>query len=622
MEKMTTTPWFTLADLIIEQKPFVSILFVLMAAWAFLLASGGLAMLRSCRRGSCITRERLVLAGSVLLGLLLSTVFSPEPPVVSTYTGFTHVVSSMNIASWRWKLTFPPGHPLGIQTLFALPIALGVHPLTAFAWGNRILFSSAIIALALVSRQVGASTRQSLMAAFFLAITPLGLLMAASDSLVIGYLALSLWTVWFALRLLQEPQNRFSMATFVASMTLLVQTRPDAVVMVAIIPLTIFVAPQGTLRKRAWVMFQAYLITGLFCLPAVSQILADLYAENSSTLTNTSPIIYSAIAVIVILILTSNRLLQNKSSYKIEATLSVLMIIFLSTQDISILAVSDISRAAGESASFLLTGIWLSETRMVSLLLLFFFLWFFVFRPRIPLSVRAFLILWMGSILVIASSRLTGELPFEGARTQIPALGPFLVGVSLVVPDFAQQRHPLVRSWGPWVVAGLVALTSLRGYGALAAFPFDQQREASFLEAVLPQLPKDAEVITADDCIERCQEPEHRNTLYTLFRTRLIPPALLGQVTDVPRFIRSGTTGPLPLKPTGNKFYYRGLNCWRSGTETMTPSCETAEKLYRMTEVSRQHIGIDRYSSDFMDEIQISNNEIDLIMFRIDGVAE
>ena len=106
------------------------LLLILFMAWGVFLFSA-LGLLRRLGKESSVAGF-VSMALVLLLSLLWSTVMAPSPPVVSTFTGLGHVISSLQIARFDWGAFFPYEYPLAIPVWGSFFQHLGWIPTDAF----------------------------------------------------------------------------------------------------------------------------------------------------------------------------------------------------------------------------------------------------------------------------------------------------------------------------------------------------------------------------------------------------------------------------------------------------------------------------------------------------------
>jgi len=237
------------------------------------------------------------------------------------------------------------------------------------------------------------------------------------------------------------------------------------------------------------------------------------------------------------------------------------------------------------------------------------------FRCRRQARLLAVLVTWFGMSIAAASVKMTGELPFEGLRTQLPASVPFL----LVAGIGAHHLFPARSGTGlrVAVLAVLIGCTAVVPFRVLQSFGFDEQDEYRFLEECMAKIPANATLYVPDDTLDALLPGDTEPTqvdLAGLFRSHFVVESL----GEKSRGIRTRRISSLlEYGPQGPSYFFRGLNCYRTGSRTMTPACSAALWSLRLDAVCEQTVANRPYTADFYPALKILPDRIPLGIYRI-----
>ncbi|MBM4352494.1 MAG: hypothetical protein FJ109_01650 [Deltaproteobacteria bacterium] len=232
-------------------------------------------------------------------------------------------------------------------------------------------------------------------------------------------------------------------------------------------------------------------------------------------------------------------------------------------------------------------------------------------------TVRLLLVLWLGGVVAAASTKATGELPFEGLRTQLPATVPF----ALLVGAGADRA---LRGF-----AGLHWRGIVLGAPVLPFFPltlplvtdldYDQQQEYRFLASCLPEIPERTTLHVPADVVPVLLPGDTDPLpvdLFTLYRSGY----LLDAFGDEARGSRiAPVDAGFGSDPPA--WFFLGLSCYRTGTPRVTPSCLRVLEGFRLEPVCEADVANRPYTSDFISGTAIASPEVRIGIYRAWGRA-
>jgi len=581
------------------------VLLLLAAEWVVLFA-GIVSVLATVPLPEPLQRRHAVAlaAGPALVAVVASALLSPGPPVLSTYTGLAHVTSAYHIADMHWSWAFSPDYPLAVQTLAALFVTLLGHSPEAFSAANTLLFAlgaggSALLALVLF-RSAGTAAFAGLVAA----ILPFGLLFAGGDGLSVGYFALGPWAMLLFVRHAQAPAfSGWSMLAASSCLALLLQTRPEAAAFFLPLVVVVLVASQA-LGRTLVSLAGAALLAAPFGFVYYSVMVESGRASGELGVRLVPGILIAAgilsTGILLVSGLRSRPLASPRTAGLVGAGLfAAWLAAMVAVYGPGFVTPGPLCALEGCTASTYLTvPFWPLNPKVVPLPIVALAL-----VGLLPSAdyradrIRAGLVVWLGLLLAAASTKATGELPLDGARTQLPAVVPLLLlaaaGTATLAPRIKVRWLLLVC-----VVAAIPSALQLR------TLDFDDQQEFRFVRSCLPKLPDKSVLYAPDDRVDILlpgDEVPLSVDLYALFRLAFLAESL----GDEARGIRIAEAGQLPANPPPHSYFLRGLGCRRTGSRTTAPSCAAVQQKVRLEPVCETTVTGTLYASDFVDVIKI-----------------
>jgi hypothetical protein len=615
--------------------PFI--LLVLLLAW--IVFAAGTVKTIACFRPPVGTtgKWQVLLAAGILavLALFGAVALSPPPPVLCTYTGLSHITSAFRIAALEWNWSFPTDYPLTVP-LFAAPLVKGMGNVPeALGMANSILFALGVVGGFFLALEWCRSFNSAIVAGGILVCSPLLLLFAGSDSLSVGYFALSGWTLLYALRYLDaDPDSGASKwweaATLTAAFVLVCQTRLEALAFPAI-------AGVGALLIRGnrsnWRnLLYALLLPGaaalVFMLPYLARFYADIIATDRVSQELGTRHIWVLTAAAVILACGAFRYGRrgpaNAAVWRLLPGLLLTLLFaggclawygpgFFTTGTV----------CAGDSCqgqTFSTVLFWHLNPKLTPWILLPAV---FVGLTSADLLMRpgvwSATLIWIAVVVGAASTKATGELLFEGARTQLPASIPFAI---LAAAGFSA----LCKRWSSRWLFPVAALSATALFLPLSlpnatTLAYDEQQEFAFFRGCLPDLPARAVIYAPDDVMELVLAGDIdpvQIQLYPLFRTGYLAEAL-GDESSRLRIAPFSALETLHTDaPTsGTSFFFHNLNCYRTGNKTLSPSCRKIRQLHRLEPVCETTIDSLPYTSDYFDRIHSTVPSMKLGIYRL-----
>ncbi len=616
-------------------SPTPLILLVLIAAYGlFGVAAAGhlLGLFRGSDRRRGAGNPAWAALAAAFVAAVAALLLSPVPPVVCTYTGLSHVTTAYHIAHLEWLWPFPTDYPLAVPTLAALFVRLLGRTPEAFGFASLLLHALSAAAVALLAARLWPGRLAAWFAGLLGALTPLALLYARGDGLSVGYAALSAWAVLFALEVLQGG-GRLARLGLAAATVLVVQSRPEALafplVLVALVPALSWpdlrpskqlLAPLG----GALLALLPYLarFAGEF-LGADRSLAMELGLHMAWKHALSAAFIAGGILFMTYGVAQVGRLHRLLFPALLFGTyLAALVLVF----GVDVLGPGTHCwgrewETACHAQTWKTVAWWVASPKLVPLGAVFLALaGLFSFRSARDGRVLAWLVLWAGGIVAAASTKMTGELPYEGARTQLPALVPVLLlagaGVAGLLGTEGRRGRIAALS------AGLVtALTLAPPMATVARFGFDEQAEFAFVREVVRELPRGSTVYLPDDILSvRLMGDDHdiRVDLFHLYRSAYLAEAL----GDAGEGVRMLAVGAADRSAPGPRYFLRSLNCYRTGVPEMTPSCQRALARPGLVPVREVNVANRPYTSDFFEQTRVLGQNILLGLYALPGAAE
>jgi hypothetical protein len=585
------------------------------------------------------TGRRVVLAGlagTALASLLFSSLFSPPSPVLCTYTGLAHITSSYRIAGLEWNWAFPTDYPLSVPALAAVFVKLLGQSPAAFSAANMMLAALGSAGTFLLGLSLFGSVSVALGAGLAAGSLPLLLLFAGGDGLSVGYFALGPWVFFFARWCLagrDDPAGPTMPAWLglSAALVLICQTRLEALAVPALLAL-FWVAHSraASLRRNFLVLLKPGLVALVALLPYLSIFYAEFLAagrmgeELGTRLVYKIPLVGLCVTVAVLVIShVAERQVESRRARLLLALPLFVLYCLLGVAYFSTAFLSPAPLCAGEGctattyASFFW---WHINPKVVPVgMLLLLALGLLSFRGRREGKSVAFLVLWIAAVLAASSTKATGELPFEGARTQLPATAPFALLVGLGVREVGRWfKSPAARIL---IVLALALPLYPQCLANIAHLNYDQQAEFAFLRECSGRLEPRALVYAPDDVLEVTMLGDRHITsvdLYPLYRTGYLFEALGGGAPGL-RMAGLSTLEPGESPEDRSRYFFLNLNCHRTGEERMTDSCAGALEGLELVPVCGATIENRPYTSDFYEETRIIGQTVRIAIYRILG---
>ncbi len=591
------------------------VLLILFMAWGIFLFSALRLFRRLGNEFSVTGFVSLVLV--LLLSLLWSSLMAPPPPVVSTFTGLGHVISSLQIARLDWGAFFPYEYPLAIPVWGSLFQHVGFIPTEAFSWANRSLYGLGALGFFLVGAKVYGRLSWAWLGVLVWWGMAAMLLYSASDALSLGTAVLSVWGLVFLLELRERADSRLARFAFAALLVLLVQSRLEALVLV--LPLVLMAA--GWLDRNGRAAFaKALVLAGVFSLPALVWTLRAMATNAGASglgLRLVPGILVATVAVIGFVFV--HHLLVRKGSvtWWISVGVFAALVVLMSWSfGFGVWGSGPmVLPFKGEMLrTYRTVGAWVFNHKMVCLT--WWLLAVLGLLSRRSLAEKSGWILWIGLVVAASTLRSSGELPFEGLRTQLPTFVPLTFLVVAGVEALSLLPWRMVSRWGVAFVL-LVGIwpSTLR---PVREFNYAAQQEWRFLWDVLPTLPHGATVFVPDAPILVPGMPELRVNRYGLFRYGRVAASLgLAASGEVRLRPMSRMTTP----PRRDSYVFLGLGCYRTGTKKLLPQCRCVLDSVSSV-VARRAIFVGQYTSDFLDELVIVNNPAEVALVPITETTE
>lgn len=618
----------------VPAEPYPLIIMLLVLAWVGFIGAAAITLLRFEYPRNHSTRW----APAVPLGIFAFTVLgaallSPPPPVLCTYTGLSHVTSAYHIAALEWNWLFPSDYPLAVPVFASLfTKILGQSP-EAFGWANTVLAGLGAVGICLSAMAMLGTLQAGIVAGVTAALLPLTLMLARSDSMTVGYFALSAWTALFGFGLLKAESRMQRAVPFVGlvmTLALACQSRLEGPVLLAVAALApLAFSNRASWRKDLWRIVQPIAVALLLTVPYLTRFYAEfvgggrLSGELGDRLVWRIGLV-AAFAAAAMLFAGYRQGIcpvsgKTRAYFALGLIVSYAFLVMLEWGP-AFFGPGPICFGVGCSGlTFDTFFSWHLNPKATPLPLILLFAGGLTACDTGPKARRlVFLVLWMALVLMAASTKATGELPFEGARTQLPATVPFALIVALGA-QFALGR--LRAGWHKVLLVGAVTAPFYFFSGAnLVDLDYNQQREFRFLTDCLAKLPPRAVIYAPDDVLTIRMIGDDQTTqveLYHLYRTGYVVEAM-GTAAGVVRV--SGASALFePARESGNgeRFFLKNLNCYRTGTDALTPICGRAESELAMEPVCETTIDNRMYTFDFYEPTRIVGETIQLGVYKV-----
>lgn len=608
------------------------IILLLTVGWFFILVALVATILQVWKAPAAWARPAVWAAVlAMLVALLAAGLLSPGPPVVCTYTGLSHITSAYHLAALEWQWPFPTDYPLTVPVLAAFFVLLMGRLPEAFGAANLLLFALAAGGTALLAGQLWRSRVAAWAGGLATATLPLLLLYARGDVLSVGYLSFSVWAVLFALRTVRGEGGRWSQIGLTAAVLLVCQTRAEALSFLLVIVALPMTLPR-TKRKEGLVRIAPWVGAGmLLLLPHIANLVGEFTGGDRSLAAETG-FHYAWKTLLAAGFLASCLLVAGHGTVRVKSTpgwfsaglLILLVLGLVALHGWTVLGPeTHCWGTACAAQTWSTVACWIVSPKLVPLALMGLVLaGLFSFRDQSEARAVAWLVLWAGGILAASSIKMTGELPYEGARTQIPAAAPMVLAAALGV------RRLVTLSGGVSVrraaaVAAAVAATLVVPLNTVRQHGFDEQVEFSMVRSCLDLLPERSVLLAPDDVLEVVMLGDTRATrvdLYHLYRSAYLTEAL-GRDSKQAQVVPFSA---LPDVIGGERpvYWLRSLNCYRTGDGTVTPSCQRALAMQGWQPVCETTVENHPYTADFFEETRIVGQNVVLGIYAVPGQRE
>ena len=608
-----------------------TIILVLFLSWAVFFGAVGWLLWRGVSRRSTTPLPVFLLLSGGALGLLMSQLFSPGIPVLSTFTGLGHIASAVKILRLEWFLAFPPGYPLTVPSWAAVVMSVVGEGPEGFSLATQILAAVGIVGCGTLSWVWFGRVWAVVATMGMLAVSPLLLLFAGSDALSVGAFALAPWVVVFAVGFLRATDgSRGHLLGLVSSSVLFLQTRPESPLPFLVLPLVVW----GVVGKehRPWRKLNTAVWMGaILILPYGLMTASHLFlGEGVHNLH-----LYFIPWVLTILVFLA---MAESKVWKSEVGLERLA---LSVALGAVLILGWLYAGLYSAGwSFFSPGLWRHDSFGGNWSLLTVLFW--VFNPKlVPFLVILVvlatlaspglfgsrfagmsLVLLFASFCVASLIKGTGAIPFFGARTQLATLVPF----SLVF-GVGMERLVRTRSRGTrWAIIALVLFVPLPFLLAnVSHLDYAPQREYRFLRGAVAQLPPGSSLFLPDDELsgqEGDGETTGQGTMFDLFRCESWPEGLgipeeAGLKVEPMSRLLDGVEEDFDAD---KRFVYLGLACLRTGGTGERASCTRVQKTFALELQGEVQIPVVMYEADFLESIGIVHTRARLGLYRVVGL--
>ena len=606
------------------------ILFLIVGWGLFALAAGAYGVQLWQRSGLGRRALWASLAGAGL-AVVMALAISPGPPVVCTYTGLSHITSAYHLAALEWQWPFPTDYPLTVPTLAAFFVLLMGRIPEAFGMANLLLFALATGGIALLAGELWRSRVAAWAGGILTATLPLLLLFARGDVLSVGYLALSVWAVIFGRRVVCKEGGLWAQLGLVGATLLACQTRAEALaiwLVLAALPMTL---PRSNWKVSFRRILPWILGSLLLLLPHIANLLGE-FAGGDRSLAAEVGFHYAWKILLAAGFLATIVLLAGHGAVRTRNTPWWLPIGCLGLLGLGLAALygwavwgSDTHcwGLACNARTWRTVALWLLSPKLVPFALMGFVLaGLFSFRDGAEARTVALLVLWAGGIVAAASVKMTGELPYEGARTQLPAVAPMVLVAALGVGQLVTRNRVFCIRFAAAAVGALV-LTLVVPVQTVARHGFDVQAEFAMVRSCLHSLPERSILLAPDDVLEVVMLGDSHVTrvdLYHLYRSAYLTEALgrAGKQAQVVPFasLSEVANGSRPL------YWLRSLNCYRTGDGSLTLSCQRALALEGLQPICETTIENHPYTADFFEETRVLGQNVLLGIYAVPGGQE
>ncbi len=609
------------------------IILILAVAWVGFAAGAALWLGRlQAPEGWSRTQVLLGAGGAFLLALGMALVLSPGVPVLCTYTGLTHITSAYHIAGLEWNWTFSTDYPLAVPVFAAAFVrTMGASP-ESFSAANSVLFALGAAGTFLLALVMFKSRLIAIAAGLLAATAPLGLLLAGGDGLSIGYYALSPWVLALGHQHLafRRKETLFALA---AALVLATQARPEGLALFALVFLLVPV--HAGFKPSSWVSPLLALAKPvgaalLLSMPHLAGFYGNLVASGRVGNELGTHWVWKLLAGAVFLAAAACfsewRRSRGAKEAKWSVPAGVVIFVLITAAAVMTFGIDYLTPSpvcVDETCTqhtFATVLIWFFNPTVSPLgVIMFFIIGLTAHRRETESRPVALLLLWAGVVLAAASTKATGELPFEGARTQLPATVPFVIIAAVGI-------HALTRltpkAWvGVLVAAVLVVPSYPLCVKNVTNLDYDAQREFAFLQECLPRLEPRAVLFAPDD--DRIihysyGDPTADVNVYHLFRLGYLTEAMSGQTARVrvaeTSYLLAGT-GETPE----NSYFFRGLACRRTGGTHDSESCNKVMAGFSLEPVCETTIPNRMYTSDFFNDLKIVGDTVTIGVYKINA---
>ncbi len=608
------------------------IIMLLIVGWGLFVLAAGAYAVQLWRRAGWARQALLAALAGAGLAVIMALVLSPGPPVVCTYTGLSHITSSYHLAALEWQWPFPTDYPLTVPTLAAFFVLfMGRFP-EAFGAANLLLFALATGGISLLAGELWRSRVAAWAGGLLTATLPLLLLYARGDVLSVGYLALSVWAVIFAWRVARGEGGLWAQLGMAGATLLACQTRAEALALwlvLAVLPLAL---PRGDWKASFRRILPWLGGALLLLLPHIANLLGE-FAGGDRSLAAEIGFHYAWKILLVTAFLAAIVLLAGHGVVRVRKSPWWLWTGCLALLALGLVALYGWAVWGSDTHCWGLdchaqtwrtAALWLISPKLVPAALLGFALaGLFAFRDGAGARTVALLVLWAGGVVAAASIKMTGELPYEGARTQLPAVAPMVLIAALGVCQLVTHRQALCKRCMAAAVGALL-LTLVVPVQTVAHHDFDEQAEFEMVRACLEKLPERSILLAPDDVLEVVMLGDSHVTrvdLYHLYRSAYLTEALGrdGKLAQVVPFsnLTEVRDGSRPI------YWLRSLNCYRTGDVPLTPSCQRALALEGLQPICEVTIENHPYTADFFEETRNLGQNVVLGIYAVpDGQEE
>jgi hypothetical protein len=571
-----------------------------------------------------------------LVGAALRWFFSGHLPMLSTCSGLEHMTTAYRLAELDWYGPFQAAYPLAIQALAA--------PFMVFFGQSPVVYTSVVFVLSVVmipalflsGRLLWGRPLEGLLAAAGAALFPPFLLFSRSGSLALPYASLGAMAIALIL-LWQRSRDKRLLAAWLAILLVLLQTRLEAALF--IVPVGVLLGLSGIkelFRDRA---SRTLAIAGLLlAIPYLATKITELFQPD---LMGNAPVWFMVLLVLGVgggwaVAMTGCGMAAQRNqlaSWLYSALgLSALgwAIAMALTMDWSLFWQATTSGRIDSRASYLALGILPLEPMLTPALVT---LAVIVAGLGLLESAErrnwARLCAWFLPLLAASQFKQTGELPFEGVRTALPAIPPML----LLAARGGAMLTDHVKTISPGYLRGL--LFGLLGVGLVVSWippwqacqdtQFAPQAEFRFAHRVVETLPDNAILMVPDVEVmvsfERQGEPDRLVDLAGLFRLESLFNSVLGERrSGITLLTVSKESSRLIERDSSRPYYFvTGLTCYRRGDRNgVWPVCGDIPQRLEGKLVFSTNVPERIYSGDFVRDIFFGNDQKVLALFKLD----